>query len=160
VYGYSLDYVGVGGNSGWTGVQGTGTTYGVYGSGQYGVYGTGTTYDFYGTKNSAFAQSVTSAAFLYSSDASLKKNIATLDNSLEKILKLRGVSFNWKKDNQASIGLIAQEVEDVYPELVTGEDGSKAVQYGNLVAVLIEAVKEQQKEIDELEARIEVLEAG
>lgn len=97
-------------------------------------------------------------AFIYSSDRNLKTNIKSLDDSLAKILKLRGVTFNWKKSGEPSVGLIAQEVEKVFPELVSGEEGSKGVSYGNLVAPLIEAVKEQQKEIDSLQARIKVLE--
>ncbi len=105
------------------------------------------------------AGNVGATSFVYTSDRSLKKNIKTLDSSLNKILQLRGVSFNWKKDNTPGIGLIAQEVEKVYPDLVsTGGDGIKAVQYGNLVAPLIEAIKEQQKKIDQLETRIAILE--
>ncbi|MFA5131413.1 MAG: tail fiber domain-containing protein [Patescibacteria group bacterium] len=101
---------------------------------------------------------VLATSYTYSSDRNLKKNIKTLDNSLDKIMKLRGVSFNWKADGAASLGLVAQEVEKVYPELVSGTEGAKGVQYGNLVAPLIEAVKAQQKEIDTLEARIKKLE--
>jgi len=62
--------------------------------------------------------------------------------------------------NQKSLGLIAQEVEKVYPELVTTSNGSKAVQYGNLIAPLIEAIKAQQAQITALEARIRSLEKG
>lgn len=103
--------------------------------------------------------SVKATAFVYnSSDRTLKKNIATISNPIEKIMKLRGVTFDWKKDNSPSIGLIAQEVEKVFPELVTGEAGNKAVAYNNLVAPLIEAVKAQQKEIDELNTKINKLE--
>ncbi|MEI6528773.1 MAG: tail fiber domain-containing protein, partial [Candidatus Falkowbacteria bacterium] len=101
---------------------------------------------------------VAAVSYIYTSDRSLKKNIKTLENPLEKIMKLRGVSFNWKDNDVASIGLIAQEVEKVYPELVTGSAGGMGVQYGNLVGPLVEAVKAQQKEIDTLEARIKVLE--
>ncbi|MFA5886354.1 MAG: tail fiber domain-containing protein [Patescibacteria group bacterium] len=93
------------------------------------------------------------------SDRSLKKNITSLNNSLAKILKLRGVSFNWKSDNKDGIGLIAQEVEKVYPELVaTAPNGLKAIQYSNLVAPLIEAVKAQQEKINQLEVKINILE--
>lgn len=101
---------------------------------------------------------VGATAFNYTSDRSLKKNIKTISNPVDKIMNLRGVSFNWKDNGQASLGLIAQEVEKVFPELVTG-DGLKSVQYGNLVAPLIEAVKEQQREIELLNKRIEALEA-
>lgn len=98
----------------------------------------------------------TAAAFLYSSDKRLKKNIQTLDNSLEKVLKLNGVSFNWENSGEAGIGLIAQNVETVYPELVKtdGKSGMKSVEYGNLVAPLIEAIKEQQKMIESLQREI------
>ncbi|MCX6715721.1 MAG: tail fiber domain-containing protein [Candidatus Taylorbacteria bacterium] len=103
---------------------------------------------------------VLSNIFLYISDATLKKNVVTLPDALSKILKLRGVSFNWKSNNAKSIGLIAQEVEKVYPEFVnTDSKGIKSVQEGNLVAPLIEAVKAQQKQIEELRARILTLEA-
>ncbi len=102
--------------------------------------------------------SMTATEFLYSSDARLKDNVVQLSGALNKINSLEGVSFNWKKDGQAEIGLIAQEVEKVVPELVvTGNDGLKAVKYGNVVALLIEAVKEQQAEIDSLKAQVKEL---
>ena len=97
-------------------------------------------------------------SFQYNSDRSLKKNIETIKDPLNKILQLRGVTFNWKKDDKASVGVIAQEVEKVFPELVTESNGIKSVGYGNLVGPLIEAVKVQQKEINNLEARINILE--
>ncbi len=102
-------------------------------------------------------------ATLHHSDIRWKKNVHSLPNSLEKITRLRGVSFEWRQDEFAEmnfpegkrIGLIAQEVEAVIPELVnTAADGYKSVAYANLVAVLIEAVKEQQKQIEALERRI------
>ena len=93
-----------------------------------------------------------------SSDRALKKNIVTIENPLEKIMQLRGVTFNWIKDNQPSVGLIAQEVEKVFPSVVTGVEGNKSVAYSNLVAPLIEAVKAQQKEIDALNLRLKKLE--
>jgi hypothetical protein len=98
-------------------------------------------------------------AFVYASDEKLKKNVKTLDSSLDKILQLRGVSFDWIKDGEAGIGLIAQEVEQVFPVLVSEAGDTKSVHYANLVAPLIEAIKEQQAEIDSLEARIKKLEA-
>lgn len=106
--------------------------------------------------------SVTASSFYYSSDANLKKNIAPLNNSLEKISQLQGVNFQWKdpeKDQKINIGLIAQDVEKIYPELVNTDKktGLKSVEYGNLVAPLIEAIKEQQKEIDSLNQKIDNL---
>lgn len=102
--------------------------------------------------------SITASSFLYSSDLRLKENIKSLDNSLEKIKALEGVSFNWIESGEAEIGLIAQDVETVLPELVvSNREGIKAVKYGNLVALLIEAVKEQQSEIEILKATVENL---
>lgn len=102
---------------------------------------------------------IQAGAFFYSSDKNLKKNIAPLQDSLSKIQQLQGVSFNWKDNNQPNVGLIAQDVEKVYPELVSTnpKNGMKSVEYANLVSPLIEAVKAQQKEIDELKAEIKNL---
>jgi len=97
--------------------------------------------------------------YYYASDKNLKKDIQPLDDALSKIQKLQGVSFEWKKTGQKNLGVIAQEVEKVYPELVATDKatGLKSVQYGNLVALLIEAIKEQQKQIDELKKTVEAL---
>jgi len=81
------------------------------------------------------------------SDERLKSDIQTIDNALDKVMNMRGVSFT--KQAEKGIGVIAQEVEKILPEVVT--DGEyKSVAYGNMVGVLIEAIKEQQKQIDEL----------
>jgi len=96
-------------------------------------------------------------AFTYTSDKTLKENIKTV-SGLDLITKLRGVTFDWKKDKAPAVGLIAQEVETVLPELVsTDEKGLKSVQYGNLVAPLIEAVKEQQAQIEALQQEVNAL---
>ncbi|MEK7118068.1 MAG: tail fiber domain-containing protein, partial [Patescibacteria group bacterium] len=99
--------------------------------------------------------------FIYGSDESLKKDVKTIPYALKKVLKLRGVEFNWKEGDTPSVGLIAQEVEKVFPELVHVEpqSGLKAVEYGNLIAPLIEAVKELKAENDDLRTRVEKLEA-
>ncbi len=97
-------------------------------------------------------------AFYYASDITLKENIGPLKNSLDKVLQLEGVSFNWKEDNRPSIGLISQEVEEIFPEIVsTDEQGIQTLEYSKLIAPLIEATKEQQKEIEALKAEIELL---
>nr|VFK25076.1 MAG: Chaperone of endosialidase [Candidatus Kentron sp. LFY] len=97
------------------------------------------------------------------SDSRLKKDIQPLENPLHKITQLRGVSFNWKDEEKGTdreIGVIAQEVEKEYPELVsTDNEGYKSVAYGKLAAVLIEAIKAQQSRITELEDRIEDLQS-
>ena len=99
-------------------------------------------------------------AFVYhTSDERLKKNIKPIDHALDKVEALNGVSFNWKKDGKKSIGVIAQNVEKVFPELVnTDKKGMKSVAYSNLVGVLIEAIKEQQKEIESLNKKVALLE--
>jgi hypothetical protein len=86
------------------------------------------------------------------SDQSVKENIRPIENALERVIESRGVLYDridsGEKDN---IGFIAQELEVAFPELVvTNQDGTKAVKYQNAVAVLFEAVKEQQKQIDEI----------
>lgn len=89
------------------------------------------------------------------SDQRHKQNIHSLKNALTKLQGLRGVSFKWKDNTQNAdpqIGLIAQEVEKVLPELVsTDSDGYKSIAYGKLTAVLVEAIKEQQLQIERLE---------
>lgn len=80
-----------------------------------------------------------------------KTNIATLDGALEMLLKLRGVTYNWKASGESDIGLIAEEVGQVVPEIVVYEENgrdARSVAYGQLVPILIEAVKEQQSQID------------
>lgn len=91
------------------------------------------------------------------SDRKAKKNILTIENALKKVLNLRGVKYNKIEDNSAGIGVIAQEVEEIIPEVVMdGKDGFKSVAYGNMVGLLIEAIKEQQKQIDELKSKLGV----
>jgi len=98
---------------------------------------------------------------LTKSDGRLKKNVKPLADSLEKVLKLRGVSYQWDKekipetrglDDKEQIGFIAQEVEEVIPELVStsSSDGYKAVAYDKMTAVLVEAVKELKAQNDAL----------
>jgi hypothetical protein len=82
------------------------------------------------------------------SDIKLKENIKTLDGS--KVYDMRGVSFTRKDTGKESSGVIAQEMQKVAPELVNEIDGTLGVSYGNLTGYLIEAIKDQQKQIDEL----------
>ena len=89
-----------------------------------------------------------------------KKNIKTISNPLEKVMSLRGVTYDWKADGKHDIGLIAEEVGEVFPEIVAYEENgidAKSVDYARLVAVLIEAVKEQQSTISELEKEVDDL---
>lgn len=84
------------------------------------------------------------------SDENLKENITSIDNPIELVKQLNGVEFDWKESKEHSMGVIAQEVEKILPYLVrTGEN--KSVNYNGLIGVLIEAIKEQQKQIETLE---------
>ena len=89
-----------------------------------------------------------SADVIAYSDQKLKENVKTLDG--KKVLEMRGVSFDRIDTGKASSGVIAQEIQKVAPELVHDTDGTLGVAYGNLVGYLIEAIKDQQKQIDEL----------
>jgi chromosomal replication initiation ATPase DnaA len=90
------------------------------------------------------------------SDSRLKENVFTITNALEKVCALRGVEFNRIdiEGNPKHLGLIAQEVEKILPEVVhsTISDGTelKVVSYMNIIAVLVEAIKEQQQEINNI----------
>ena len=91
-----------------------------------------------------------SADVIAYSDERLKKNVKTLDG--KKVLEMRGVSFERTDSGKQSSGVIAQELEKVAPELVIDDGSYKGVAYGNVVGYLIEAIKDQQKQIDELKA--------
>ena len=86
------------------------------------------------------------------SDKKLKENIKTLDGS--KVYNMRGVSFTRKDTGKDSSGVIAQEIQKIAPELVTDNDGTLSVAYGNLTGYLIEAVKELKTEVEQLKKQI------
>lgn len=102
----------------------------------------------------------------YSSDKNLKENIKNIENPIEKIQKINGVTFDWTDDyikkhggeddyfvRKKDVGVIAQEIEEVLPEVVaTRKDGTKAVKYDRICALLIESIKELKKEIEELKS--------
>ncbi|MBR6083158.1 MAG: tail fiber domain-containing protein, partial [Salinivirgaceae bacterium] len=127
---------------------------------------------------------ISAESLVQRSDIRFKKDVQTLDGALDKVLKLRGVSYYWKNKeeikalpntttlnpdgaeelnydfeaNKKQVGVIAQEVEEIMPELVsTDMNGYKSVDYTKLTPVLIEAIKEQQKQIDELKRLVEEL---
>ena len=118
--------------------------------------------------------------FFYSSDERLKENIVTIENAVDKVKKLRGVEYNWKDSGDKDIGLIAQEVQEVIPEVVVIQDTSDntsddpnapaskpahndgiedvlSIEYGHMVGLLVEAVKEQQEQIESQANQIEEL---
>ncbi len=108
----------------------------------------------------SYLNTLYASAFYYNSDETLKKNIVTIPNALDDILALRGVRFNWKSDDTLSVGVIAQEVEKVYPELVATDEktGLKSVEYGNLVGPIIEAIKSLNQKVESVLARSDVAE--
>ena len=93
-----------------------------------------------------------------SSDIRFKENIKPIENAIDKIRKISGNTYDWKEENKVEhgyegndVGVIAQEIEAVLPQLVqTRESGFKAVKYDKLVALLIEGIKEQQLQIEQL----------
>lgn len=86
------------------------------------------------------------------SDVRLKVNIGTIQGAIDKVKRLRGVDFTWKESGAKGIGVVAQEVQDVLPEVVMeGADGTLSVAYGNMVGLLIEAVKELTARVEQLE---------
>jgi hypothetical protein len=103
-----------------------------------------------------------------SSDARFKTNIFPIENPLQKVMQMRGVTFDWKTkefpnrtfSEKRSLGFIAQEVEKVIPEVVQTEnstEGFKSVQYDKVVALLVEAIKEQQQQIEQLQQKVKAL---
>ena len=96
----------------------------------------------------------TSTDFDSLSDFNLKTNIHQIEDSLSKVIQIRGVTFNWKDTNRGSAGVIAQEVEKVLPELVSGEE-TKTVNYNGVIGALVEAVKELKAENDVLKERLD-----
>ena len=130
----------------------------------YGIYvngGGSTAFGMYSVGKIASQNDI--IAFV-SSDKRLKTNIKQVENPLDKLSKISGVSFEWKDgydkriQNKTNLGVIAQEVQKVIPEIVKERDnGMLAVKYDQLVPVLIEAVKDQQKQIDELKKKLEEL---
>jgi hypothetical protein len=90
-----------------------------------------------------------------SSDRRLKDNLTIIESSLEKVGKLSGYSFDWNSNQETysgkDYGVVAQEVEEIFPELVkTRDNGYKAVKYEKLIPVLIEAIKELNEKIEKL----------
>ena len=99
---------------------------------------------------------LTSTDYNSSSDKRLKKNIKTVENAVEKIQALRGVTFDWKEGSSKGIGLIAQEVEKIIPDVVTSdENGYMGIKYTNIIGILVEAIKDQQEQINTLRKQVE-----
>lgn len=108
-----------------------------------------TPFVLYGNGNATLSGTLTQ-----NSDLRLKKNIQPIHNALDAIRRLNGYTYNWKdnsRDESLQVGVIAQEVQKIFPSLVKEDDkGVLSVNYSGLIPVLIEALKEQQRQIDEL----------
>jgi hypothetical protein len=108
------------------------------------------------TKDSVTASTITST-----SDERLKTDIVEITDAVEKVKKLKGVHFSWKESGAADAGVIAQDVEQVCPHWVKeDEEGIKSVDYSKLSSLLIQVVKEQQSDIDELKAAVAALQSA
>ena len=95
---------------------------------------------------------------ILTSDAGLKKDIVPVSNALDKISQLEGVSFEWKDETlgkRKNMGVVAQDVEKIFPEAVYGQEGEKGVNYPSLIAPLIEAVKELKTSNDILNRELQ-----
>ena len=112
--------------------------------------------------NALFDGDVVAYSTTIASDAKLKENVKDLNYGLKDVLDIRPVSFDWKKDKKEDIGVIAQEIEKIIPEVVVevdtlnSEDTHKTVDYAKLTSVLIKAVQEQQQQINELKEKLNV----
>jgi hypothetical protein len=118
-----------------------------------------------GTNSPAYALDVTGTIratgdVIAYSDARVKDNVTTVENALDKVKSLRGVTYTRKDDDTktSKVGVIAQEVLPILPEVVQQDtNGNYSVAYGNMVGVLIEAIKEQQQQIDELKYLLQTI---
>ena len=101
-----------------------------------------------------FSGNVNAPAYFYTSDERVKNNIQTITDALAKVNSMRGVTFDWVNGMGNAVGVIAQEMKEVVPQVVSSQqDGLMNVAYGNLVGVLIEAIKELSAKVDALEAK-------
>ena len=164
--------------SGFAGVFGTGAHNGVFGStngNDSGVHGrndgsgpgiSGFSVSGYAVR--ALGSGLADGSWVSGSDRRFKKDVEEISGSLDNVRKLRGVRFHWKVaefperhfPSNPQIGLVAQELQRYYPELVmTDEHGYEAVDYPKLTAVLLEAIKEQQTAIDSIRQRLAAVES-
>ena len=135
--------------------------YGDYGGSttttKYGIYITGESNN-YVSNNITVGGNAYAVIFSATSDERLKSNIEIVVDPVEKIKSLKGVNFTYTASNTRSIGVIAQDVEQQMPELVDiNSEGYRQVNYNGIIGVLVEAVKQQQKEIENLKQNIERL---
>jgi len=168
--------VGVSGSGYGGNFSSNGSGIGVYGESHSGDGGyfiaDGSGSGLYATSSSGwagyFAGKVTADYYYYNSDARYKQNVRTLPHALDTVLALRGVSFDWRQNEfpqmhfskTHQLGFIAQEVEKVVPELVSKDGkGMRSLDYIRVIPILVEAIKQQQQQIQASKAQIETLKA-
>ena len=148
-------------SSGYIGLSGDLTG---YAAGSYSTLKANGSYIYFDIGGSYSAYMASNGSINANSDRTLKQNITTLSSGqLAKVCSLRGVNFEWidERSTGTQVGLIAQEIQEEYPELVDKggiEDGTLTVNYAGLVSPLIEAIKELKTELDAAKARITTLE--
>jgi len=102
---------------------------------------------------------ITAHAFYYDSDLRLKQKVEAIQNPFQALSKLRGVEFDWRENGEHDFGFIAQEVREEIPEIVhENSEGKLSVDYVKVIPFLVEAIKEQQQDIKELQDEIRDLE--
>ncbi|MBC7904909.1 MAG: tail fiber domain-containing protein [Gemmatimonadaceae bacterium] len=115
-----------------------------------------------GTNAARWSQVWSANGVIQTSDARLKTNITSLEYGLTELLQMQPVSYNWKdkKDAKAKIGLIAQDIRKIIPEVVKGDESKEklGMNYAELVTVLINALKTQQKQLENLKTELAILE--
>ncbi|QQG39792.1 MAG: tail fiber domain-containing protein, partial [Candidatus Aenigmatarchaeota archaeon] len=164
---YKLDVQASGSDSGIRSTVSSGgnAIYGLNTAGSYGVFGEANgagSYGIFCDATSSTGLCGGNRAWSVTSDARLKNNVITIDSALDKVQKLRGVRFNWKDDptNTPQIGFVAQEVAPIVPEIVVKDTrGYYTVKQSELTALLVEAMKEQQKQIETLQVEVALLKA-
>ena len=134
-------------------LQVTGISSGAYIGGNLGIGTTNPTSKLHVVGDTYISGILTATDINSASDIRLKTNIKPFENTLEKIVQINGVSFNWIDSNAKSGGIIAQDVEKVFPELVNDGD-HKTVNYNGLIGVLIESIKELKQEVEDLKSRL------
>jgi len=109
--------------------------------------------------NARISDTLSAEVVLAFSDRNLKTNIKNIENSIDKIKKINGVSFNWKRNGEGSYGVIAQDVEKILPDAVNIDTGYRSVNYNSVVALLVETCKMQEIRIKKLEEKVNNLES-
>ncbi len=107
------------------------------------------------------AEEFQAGQFIYTSDMRLKVNPRPIHDALARILKIHGMRYEWKGNKASDVGLLAQDVEKVFPELVsTSPRGTKGIDYGRMIAPVVEAIRQLKEENDALRREIRALQAA